>query len=71
MTTRRQIQDRIVKALALWEPRIAVETVTVDADADDPDAAIATIVYRLVATRCPGSRDHRHPDQRVMAVIAP
>jgi phage baseplate assembly protein W len=50
-TTRRQIEDRIVKALALWEPRISVESVAVDADADDPEAAIATIAYRLVATQ--------------------
>ena len=50
-TTRHQIKDRIVKALALWEPRINVESVDVDADADDPEAAIATIVYRLVATQ--------------------
>jgi phage baseplate assembly protein W len=50
-TTRRQIEDRIVKALALWEPRISVESVAVDVDADDPEAAIATIAYRLVATQ--------------------
>ena len=50
-TTRRQIKDRIVKALALWEPRISVETVDVDATPDDPEAATATIVYRLVATQ--------------------
>jgi phage baseplate assembly protein W len=50
-TTRRQIKDRIVRALAVWEPRISVESVDVDADAGDPEAAIATIVYRLVATQ--------------------
>jgi uncharacterized protein len=50
-TTRHQIKDRIVKALALWEPRINVESVDVDADAADPEAAVATIVYRLVATQ--------------------
>jgi uncharacterized protein len=50
-TTRRQIQDRIVKALALWEPRISVESVSVDADPQDREAAVATIVYRLVATQ--------------------
>ncbi|MBA3890963.1 MAG: GPW/gp25 family protein [Gemmatimonadaceae bacterium] len=50
-TTRRQIQDRIVKALALWEPRISVESVAVEADPHDPEAAIATIAYRLVATQ--------------------
>lgn len=50
-TTRRQIQDRIVKALAAWEPRISVESVDIDADPEDPEAAIATIAYRLVATQ--------------------
>jgi uncharacterized protein len=50
-TTRRQIKDRIVKALAVWEPRISIESVDVDEDGTDPEAAIATIVYRLVATQ--------------------
>jgi phage baseplate assembly protein W len=50
-TTRRQIQDRVVKSLAAWEPRIRVESVEVDADEQDPDSAVATIVYRLVATQ--------------------
>jgi phage baseplate assembly protein W len=51
VTTRHSIQDRIVKALAQWEPRIAVETVTVEADPSDPQAALATITYTLVATQ--------------------
>lgn len=50
-TTRRQIQDRIVKSLAVWEPRISVESVEVDADPNDPEASVATIAYRLVATQ--------------------
>jgi phage baseplate assembly protein W len=50
-TTRQVIRDRIQRALADWEPRIRVESVIVDPDADDPEAAIATITYRLVATR--------------------
>lgn len=50
-TTRGQIQDRIVKSLALWEPRISVESVSVDADRQDREAAVATIVYRHVATQ--------------------
>jgi phage baseplate assembly protein W len=49
--TRRQLQDRIEKALEEWEPRAALESVDVDPDPDDPQAAIATIVYRLVATQ--------------------
>lgn len=51
VTTRHMIQEQIVKALGLWEPRILVETVRVEADPDDPQAAIATIEYKLVATQ--------------------
>jgi uncharacterized protein len=50
-TTRRQIKDRIVKSLTVWEPRITLDSVDVDPDTNDPDAAVATIVYRLVATQ--------------------
>jgi uncharacterized protein len=51
VTTRQLIQDRITKALAEWEPRIRVESIEVAPDATDPQAAIATITYRLVATQ--------------------
>ena len=51
VTTRHLIQDRIAKALARWEPRIAVEAVVVADDPDDPQAAIATITYRLIVTQ--------------------
>jgi len=51
VTTRRQIEDQITTALAQWEPRIAVDTVGVEMDSDDPQAAVATITYRLVATQ--------------------
>jgi Bacteriophage baseplate protein W len=50
-STRQMIRDRIERALAEWEPRIRVQSVTVDPDSKDPEAAIATITYRLVATR--------------------
>jgi hypothetical protein len=49
--TRQLLRDRIVKALGRWEPRVAVESVEVEADPDDPGGAIAVIVYRLVATQ--------------------
>lgn len=49
--TRQQIQTRIERALAEWEPRIKLESVAVDPDPDDREAAIATLTYRLVATR--------------------
>jgi phage baseplate assembly protein W len=49
--TRRRIQERISTSLAQWEPRIAVESVDVDAEPDDPQAAVATVTYKLVATQ--------------------
>jgi|SRR5689334_22182277 uncharacterized protein len=49
--TQRQLEDRILTALSAWEPRIAVQAVTVEPDPDDPAAAIATIRYTLVATQ--------------------
>jgi phage baseplate assembly protein W len=50
VTTRHLIQDRITRELARWEPRIKVESVSVEADADDPQAAVAVVTYKLVAT---------------------
>jgi phage baseplate assembly protein W len=51
VTTRHLIEDRITKALAAWEPRIRVESVAVEPDGTDPQAALATITYELVATQ--------------------
>ncbi|WP_437576636.1 GPW/gp25 family protein [Sorangium sp. So ce887] len=51
VTTRHQIKERIQKALERWEPRVEVQSVTVDPDPADANAAIATIVYKLVATQ--------------------
>ena len=59
VTTRQLIRDRIGKALERWEPRLQVESIEVEADAPgpeesrlaDPQAAIATINYKLVATQ--------------------
>ncbi len=51
LTTHTQMQQRISDALKRWEPRIQVEDVEVQADSVDPQAAIATITYRLVATQ--------------------
>ncbi len=51
VTTRHLIQERIAQALTHWEPRIQVESVQVDADPDDPQAAIAAVTYKLVATQ--------------------
>lgn len=49
--TRQAIRDRIQRALAEWEPRIKVASVEVEPDPADREAAIATVTYRLVATR--------------------
>jgi phage baseplate assembly protein W len=49
--TRHQLQNRITRALQAWEPRIALESVSVDEDPEDGEAAIATISYKLVATQ--------------------
>jgi uncharacterized protein len=59
VATRQLIGDRIARAVEQWEPRVQVESVTVEADAADPrsghradpQAVIATITYRLVATQ--------------------
>lgn len=51
VTTHQLLRERIVRALARWEPRIAVEDVSVEPDPDDAEAAVATIRYRLVATQ--------------------
>ena len=51
VATRHQIQDRIGKALAQWEPRLKVESITVEPDPGEPTGAVATITYRLVATQ--------------------
>jgi phage baseplate assembly protein W len=50
VATRHRIEDQINVALSRWEARIEVETIAVEPDADDPQTAIATITYRLVAT---------------------
>jgi uncharacterized protein len=50
-TTRQSIRDRIQRTLTEWEPRVKLESVAVDQDPKDAEAAIAIITYRLVATR--------------------
>jgi phage baseplate assembly protein W len=49
--TRKRIEQQISLALARWEPRVAVQSIEVEADTVDRQAAIATITYRLVATQ--------------------
>ncbi len=49
--TRQLIRDQMTKVLAQWEPRIAVESIEVEPDPVDAQAAIATLTYKLVATQ--------------------
>lgn len=51
VTTHHLIETQIARALRRWEPRIRVESVNVEPDPQDPQAAIATITYQLVATQ--------------------
>jgi len=51
LATHTLIRKRIADALTRWEPRLALESVEVQADEIDPQAAVATISYRLVATQ--------------------
>jgi len=51
VATRFQIEDRITKALQQWEPRITVKSVEAEEDPRDPQAAVVTIHYQLVATQ--------------------
>jgi phage baseplate assembly protein W len=50
-STHTLIAERIEGALQAWEPRVRVVSVDVAADPADPQAAIATLSYRLVATQ--------------------
>lgn len=49
--TRKSVEEEITRALANWEPRISVDSVSVDPDPSDEQSAIVTIQYRLVANR--------------------
>lgn len=51
VATRRLIEEEITNALELWETRIKLENVQVEADAQDRHAAIATIRYSLISTQ--------------------
>jgi phage baseplate assembly protein W len=52
-STRKSIEQEISRALQLWEPRISLDSVSVDADPNNTQAAIATIQYRLIANQLP------------------
>jgi uncharacterized protein len=56
-TTRQLLRERIVQALSRWEPRAAVQEVTVEPVAGEPRLAAVTIQFRLVATQAVESLD--------------
>jgi hypothetical protein len=51
--TRKSIEDEITRALQQWEPRVTVDSLSVEVDPSDAQEAIATIQYRLVANQLP------------------
>jgi phage baseplate assembly protein W len=51
VSTRHLISERITKVLTDWEPRIQVESVSVDPADDDTQSAVATVTYKLIATQ--------------------
>jgi len=51
VATRARIKDWMTRALKEWEPRIVVESIAVEEDLEDRQAAVATITYKLVATQ--------------------
>jgi phage baseplate assembly protein W len=48
--TRFLIQERIRETVTRWEPRVRVDSVTVEPQPQDPEAVLATLVFRMVAT---------------------
>lgn len=50
VATHTRMQDAIRRALDRWERRIQVEAIDIAAHPGDPETAVATITYRLVAT---------------------
>ena len=54
VTTRTLIREAVTNAIKAREPRVAVETVTVEADAEDPRLVAVEINFRLVATQAVG-----------------
>ncbi|HRX02336.1 MAG: GPW/gp25 family protein [Anaerolineae bacterium] len=51
VTTRQLIKERIIEAVGRWEPRVALQEVTVEGTPDDPRLVAITIQYRLIATQ--------------------
>lgn len=50
LETRRHLRDLVLEALQTWEPRIAVDDVTVEEVADQPTVVRVDIAYQLRRT---------------------
>ncbi|HED35831.1 MAG TPA: phage tail protein [Gammaproteobacteria bacterium] len=50
-STHRLIEDRISQSLEIWEPRIRLDSIDVNADETDAQAVWVVIQYSLVANR--------------------
>jgi phage baseplate assembly protein W len=54
VTTRALIREQIMNSIKVWEPRVNVEDVTVESDAEEPRLVAVQIHFRLVATQAAG-----------------
>ena len=52
--TRELIRERVARAITLWEPRVVVEDVSVNADDTDDRLIAISIRFRLIATQALG-----------------
>jgi phage baseplate assembly protein W len=57
VVTRQAIQNTVTQSIARWEPRVAVDEVSVDPDGADPRQVNISVQFRLVATQGTGSID--------------
>jgi uncharacterized protein len=53
-TTRERIRENVLQGIARWEPRVSVDDVLVDPDAQEPRQVNITVLFRLVATQGAG-----------------
>ena len=54
VATRQLIRERIINAIGRWEPRVAVDDVTVEPDDTNPRLVAVNIFFRPVATQALG-----------------
>ncbi|HUN41667.1 MAG TPA: GPW/gp25 family protein [Acetobacteraceae bacterium] len=51
VTTRQRIQNSIEQAVALWEPRVSIDDVSVDPNPNDPRWVNINVQFRIVVTQ--------------------